>query len=299
MRLNKEAWSCLTPDEQSNLGMIHGMGKSSWQAGQMMNKSHYKLLEIKYRSERFLKMFTEHIELMGCIIPDYLVGDSMAKTYLRQCIEFRKKPMAAIEFMEKNLETRILKADLNKKVINAMRYWEKSDDAIAGTIYNFIKEFDRWNNFRILPKEVQEPSAFKRRQKNTYKRHIRLLQSIPQISIDKLISLYKAKKGQRYLYMPIIYKKEAQIIKVKAVKGSLETINNISYYLFKELSDAETYIEAVEEYVNKAEKDCKDGLDFWPIYRDIIKKAYNYNIIQGIVPSRRWLELACQKLEFF
>lgn len=44
-----------------------------------------------------------------------------------------------------------------------------------------IREFDRWNQFRILPVMLQQPSAYKRRVNRKYKAYIKyLLHRMPE-----------------------------------------------------------------------------------------------------------------------
>ena len=298
MGMNKEAWQTLTEDERSALTLQLGMNKSSWESGEIMSRSHYKYLEIKYRAEHFLKMFTEHIEVMDRLIPDSLSGDILVIKFFRLCIEQRKKPIVAIkQINSENEGARIQKSIMNEKIVTQMYKWEKSDVAISKVIYDFIKEFDRWNNFRILPRSIQEPSAYKRRIKNVYKKHLKIITSMNPLSSNQLLKLYETKKSP-YLYMPLIRNGEGSIHKMKTNKQSMAIINEIGLYLFKELEDANEYLQEVELYVGKGKKECTDGLNFWPKYRDCIKKAHNYSEVQKITPTRRFLQLALDKLTY-
>jgi hypothetical protein len=294
MGLNNIAWSMLTEDERAALTLQLGMGKSSWQSGEIMKRSHYKYLEIKYRAEHFLKAFTEHIKLFDCIIPEGINGNKRVIEYLKICIEERKKPMVALQRMNKI--KRITKVQLNERIIKQLEEWEESDNAYDVTTFHFVKDFDRWNNFRILPKVIQEPSAFKRRIKNTYKKQIRITANLPTISLDKLIKNYQTKNQGGWV--PVLYNRKAQVYKMKINNQSYKIFSNIGLYIFHHKADASEYIEAIEEYVGKGKKACTDGLDFWPIYREVIKKALNYQEIQKITPSRRFLATALSKLEF-
>jgi hypothetical protein len=47
--LTSKAWGLLTEEEQTALKLQLGLGKSSWQASEIMGKAHYKYLEIKKR----------------------------------------------------------------------------------------------------------------------------------------------------------------------------------------------------------------------------------------------------------
>lgn len=301
MGINKAAWAILSPDEKTSLGLQLGYQKSSWESGEIMDKSHYKYLEIKYRAEKFLAMFTEHLHLYKEVIPDYITGDGSVIKYLRWCIEERVKPMDAIERLNDNDNDKVYtKSGMNVRLVDQMRKWGRSENVYEQSIFNLALEFDRWNNFRILPREVQEPSAFKRRIKNMYKKHIRALTSIPKLSIVKLMELSKAKKTDHSRYMPLIHKGRGfKIHKVKTNKSTCKLYNELCFYIFKDKEEALRYIEAVFHYTSNKEKDCKDGIKFWQIYRESIKNADNYNEIQKITATRSHLEMAHKNLEFF
>lgn len=297
-KVNRAAWNILSPDEKTALGLQHGMNKSSWESGEIMDKSHYKYLEIKYRAEKFLAIFTEHLEIYPELIPDYISGEIPVKKYFRWCIGERLKPMAALERLNDNSIDRVFtKSSMNARIIEQVRAWGRSENVYELAAFNLVKEFDRWNNYRILPREIQEPSAFKRRVKNMYKKHIRALTSMPSISKEKLLELSRAKKAP-YAYMPLLQSDGWSIVKVKVNKLITPLYNELCLYTFKTYAEADTYIANVFSYVNKKEKDCKDGIIFWQIYRECIQTATNYNEVQKITATRSHLEMALKNLSY-
>jgi hypothetical protein len=291
MEINKQAWELLSSDEKMALSLHHGLDKSSWEVGEIMNKSHYKLLEIKYRAEKFLKMFTEHLEKFHELFPNYITGDSHAISYFRSCIEHRKKPMEALEQIEKT--GKMNKTILNDKIRNTLKKWEDSNNVYNATCYELVKEFDRWNNFRILPKDIQEPSAFKRRVKNYHKKQIKNVISIHPIALEKFKKLYCINSSPS-LYLPLL-SPQPEILRIKINKACMETINSLGLYTFTRREDATTYSNEVWDYISKGKKQCIDGLDFWPKYRELIKKSKNYHEVMNLVPSRKHLQLAMEK----
>lgn len=297
MQLNRKAWELLNPDEKTALGLQIGMDKSSWQAGEIMNKSHYKYLEIKYRAEYFLKMFTEHLDLFDEMVPtSLLTGDKTAIAFLKTCIEKRVKPMESIKILQEKAGERLTKSLINDKLIPLLRAWERSENPYEQTIFNLVKEFDRWNNFRILPKEIQEPSAYKRRIKNIHKKHIRMISSINTFSLDKLHKHYYDKKSTQYL--ALLYGGIPQLWPVKINSTSAKIFNTLGLYYFDKEEEGKEFITTIYNYVSKSKKECTDGLDFWPKYREMIKRAENYQEVQKISPSRKYLQLAMAKFEF-
>lgn len=300
-KINTEAWAILNDDEKVAMGLQHGMQKSSWESGEIMDKSHYKYLEIKYRGEKFLKMFTEHLELYDEVVPTKILsGDTIAKQFLKLCIEKRLKPTAAIKIINDNDEDRVYtKSGMNDRVVVVLRKWERSEDVHEHMVYNLVKEFDRWNNFRILPPEVQEPSAYKRRIKSMYKKHIRVLTSIPKLSLQKLKELTVWKKGHPKGVMPMLINGRYEVWAIRTNPKTLELLGELCLYIFKDSNIAEEYIQSVFQYVNLGEKHCRDGIKFWQAYRELIQKAINYDQVNNIKATRRHLEMALEKLQYF
>lgn len=298
MGINKRAWAILSQDEQTALSLQHGLSKSTWQSGEIMDKSHYKYLEIEQRAKRFLRVFTDHLKLYDEIVPEYIRGNGAVVKYFRYCIELRLKPQQVLDKINSEYDDRFYtKPIINKKIVKVLKAWEESDNAHEVVLFNLVKDFDRWNNFRILPKEIQEPSAFKRRVKNVYKHQIKVFKNIPKLSLQLLRKKLEIKKEPCW-YLPLLIGMTPTVIRIRNTQTCLNLLNEITFYAYEQEEDAKTYIEALFHYLAKENKDCKDGLDFWPVYRESIKKAINYNTIQNITPTRKYLEVAIKKIEF-
>lgn len=57
----QKAWSCLMDKEQQSLFLQLSESKSSWEAGEILKLSHYKYLEIRERSEKFFRLFSDFL----------------------------------------------------------------------------------------------------------------------------------------------------------------------------------------------------------------------------------------------
>lgn len=292
MEINKQAWDLLSSDEKMALSLHHAMDKSSWEVGEIMDKSHYKLLEIKYRAEKFLKMFTEHLDVYGGLFPSFVTGDKLAIEYLNLCIGQRNKPMVAMQTINEKYN-KINKSHINEKLRILLKSWEDSDNLYNAICYELVKEFDRWNNFRILPKDIQEPSAFKRRIKNYHKKQIKNVISIHPIALEKFKKLYCTKNNPS-LYLPLL-SPEPEILRIKLNKSCMATINSLGLFVYTRKEDAQSYSNEVWDYLSKGKKQCLDGLEFWPKFRELIKKSNNYAEVMNLVPSRKHLQLAMEK----
>lgn len=294
--INQKAWNLLLSDEKTALNLQYGMNKSSWEAGEVMNKSHYKYLEIKYRAEAFLKLFTEHFKYFENIIPEGVTGSKEVIRYIDLVITNREKLNTAVHIIKEEFGQWL---DRDTQISEQMKKWEKSENAYAHSLYHLIKEFDRWNNFRILPPDIQEPSAFKRRNKKVHLKHIKITSTVPEISIPKIKKILGKGSGSK-VYLPLITNQNnLYIISVRNTAPVIKQTTELNLYIFKAQKEAEIYITLIKDYLQQEKKTCNDGLQFWPKYRDAIKVAINYELIQKIVPSRRYLILALNKLEFY
>lgn len=292
--VNMQAWAVLCQDEKTALSLQFGMDKSSWQAGEIMNKSHYKYLEIKYRAEQFLKMFTEYYDNYNDLIPDYVEGKKSVMDYFRLCIEKRQTTTQALKELGEKYPN-VSRSSLNTAIVLQLKTWENSNDIFQIAVFELVKEFDRWNNFRILPKEIQEPSAFKRRIKNLHKKNLKVFKRISPIAFEKIKKIYGAKRKPGYFLVLHIAENNYEVILTK--EKSLKAISELGLYLFNDSIIAEEYAKEIDLYISNQNRQCKDGLDFWPKYRELIKKAVNYEEIQKINSSRKLLEVAASKFE--
>lgn len=292
-KINRQAWSILSPDEADALTLQFTMEKSSWQAGEILEKSHYKYLEIKYRAEQYLKMFTHHFNLYPELFPQELNMPKQMKMYLELCILKRKKTFEAVNITKETFE-KTSRNEIFAQIENTFKNWRDTDSAYTKHFLNICKEFDRWNNFRILPNSEREPSAFKRRLKKMYKKHINVLVELPFMSIKKIEKAFRNKKSN--IFWPHLRDQKAHITPID--ESAIKHLTPLSLYVFDDFNVAKEYISIIMPYLLKPNKDCRDGLDFWPKYRELIKKAINYEEIQNVTPERKWLKIATNKLEF-
>lgn len=298
--LNKRAWGVLKPEEQTALSLKHGYRKSSWEAGEIIGKAHYKYLELESRAKQFLKMFTEHFNLYDEVIPDWVKIDKRVKRYFFFTVERRNTIREAVEkigdseFKKSRNRTEI--------IIKALKKLSDSQSVAERNLAILVFDFDRWNNFRILPREIQEPSAYKRRNKKYDIRNIQNLLSMSPFSVEMVIKIFKAEHGNtKVLWMPIFSNHVHEIDSIIPVRQSVENIDKISqigYFLFPRLERAKVFYKLVCEYdLETKGKSCVDGQKFWPEYRDAVKHAVNYNQIKKRIPSRKFLESALKDLD--
>jgi len=299
--MSTKAWDILTEDEKLAITLSVNHKKSTWEAGEIMGKAHYKYLEIQARAKVFFKMFTEYFEKTdGLIIPEGVYMDPDVAEFIRLTIVERLGYRTAIKKMGNtalvinSARERIIEDYMNQLLID--------DNPLAIDLYDLVLDFDRWNNFRILPTSVQEPSAFKRRNKTRLIKHLKNLQNLHVYHLDRFVMKFKHKRGDiNSVYLPLVSDSYEQGYKVQKIKGKKHIIEYISkkftLYIFKDKEDADDYGYLVEGYLNNTDKNCKHGQVFWPKFRQIIKKADNYGLVNNIIPRRKHLENAFRDID--
>lgn len=297
--MNSEAWQLLDDDEQLALSLKLGQGKSSWESGEIMNKAHYKFLEIEARAKFFLRMFTEHLDLYQEVIPTFIKLEPRFRQYLELTIEKRMGIIPAleeigdVEFRQRRIR--------NEVIIKEMLKLYRSRKPAIKNFSLLVFDFDRYNNFRILPHEIQEPSAFKRRNKNNDKKNIKNIMSINTYTIEKIIERYRVVNDPKPLFMPVFspfVEEHHSIVEVSKAKKVIQELSRVGFYLFTRREKAQHFWDLLYNYDIKANKHCKHGQHFWPLYRKAMQQAINYNNIQKRIPSRKFLESALRDLDF-
>lgn len=295
----EKAWNWLLEEEQNSLFLTLGTGKSSWEVGEMMKKSHYKYLEIKERSEKLFRLFTDFLEVHPSLFrPDGPCQEDF-KDYIEAVICHRKKKREAAGYTGHS--ENLLNEVNNKKIEKNLRYLKESGDSWDNDTYLLIHEFDRWNNFRILPKMIQWPSAFKRRINKKHKIYIRYLLSqdkMPDWVLEKIKErfYFKTRKAENKYYIALIshslFKETGYFL--LPIKRDEEVVNEMSkffIYVFECKSDADAFAFKVANYRLQTSR-VKLGLKYWPEYRDIVERAVNYSKVNNMDFDFRTLDNA-------
>lgn len=282
----QKAWSCLTKVEQQSLFLHTSEGKSSWEAGSMMNISHYKYIEIRERSEKFFRMFADFFEKHNSIFRPDCPCERNFQDFIEGVIEHRLKKRDAVVYTGDSTQ-QITKVN-RKNLIRNMKYLKESEDNWDLDSMRLIFEFDRWNNFRILPSILQQPSAFKRRLNKKDKIYIKyLLERIPTWVLEKLKErfYYKVKPSKKKwwvaLISPDLYTDGYYLLPIRPEDEVLKEMNRFYIYVFDDKEDADTFGYLVTSFYERTAKVIA-GQQFWPEYRYLVQKAINYNAVNNI-----------------
>lgn len=301
--INEEVWQILNEEEKISLSLSLSYGKSTWEAGEIMKKAHYKYLEINARAKKFLKMFTEFHDEHNRILPDKTIAYDFDIPWdfiiYIKCVMIRrmKAKEAYGEVVTYGYHETTKREYRIKAAINNLK---NSNNPYLVDLFDLIIEFDRWNNFRILPKDLQEPSAFKRRNKSRDSKHLKNITNLTPYAIDRIISNYSYKGKYKKLYTGIIsetFDDNYELVQFKDAPKEVKEITKIGLFIFEDKETTEEFCQLVSDFLNKDSRSCKDGQRFWPKFRILMGKAVNYKTLNNISPSRKYFEDAFRDLD--
>jgi len=286
-------WDILLDDERSALLLSLGNQKSTWEAGEIMNKSHYKYLEIQQRGVRFMQIFRRYYDLYDQTIPEEVNINPSFHDYLMLVIDKRKSVKEAVAQMDYSDYKKVAPREII--IMEQMDILYSTNNPAYRDLYELIIEFDRWNNFRILPSPLQMPSAFKRRNKARFNKHLKNLSTLPQFSIDTIIqkSSYTGKYEKNYLTILTPHKTENfEVVEVRDKAKYTTFIGECGLALFKDKKTALDFGDLITAYLGIGTKSCIEGQKFWPQFREYIRKSINYKHLENITPNKKFLIMA-------
>lgn len=283
MEKNQEmAWSCLTSQEQNSLLLTLSQGLSTWQASEALSMTHYKYLELKARSETFFKMFSDYFEKHSSLIPPRAPLSEHFSYYLEGAILKRLSKNDALVYSGDNhwylsdLRTREIERNMNRLRL--------VKDEWCQDLYSLVMEFDRWNNFRILPASIQAPSAYKRRSIKKYKIYLRFLYSIPDFRINSIYrKYYSPGKGRWYIALisTMFTDSGYRLVPLSRNSRNLKELTSNKIYVFENKEDAESFALFASRFYDYT-SDIKNGQNYWPNYQLAIERALNYKEINHL-----------------
>lgn len=292
----------LKPDEKTSLALKNLEKKSSWQAGEIMHKSHYKYLEISIRAQKFFELFNQHYNLYETLVPHGVLLNPDFQKYIELTIEKRLKVGEAIKLID-NEDYQSNKAR-EPLVIQGILGLKKSKSLHEQNLYNAIMEFDRYNNFRILPRDVQEPSGFKRRNKTRFKKHLTISVTLHPYTLKRIKEIFEQnsknlrKDNEGYIALTH-HPHTKSIIRINTSTEVVSRLSKLSLYVFKHKEKCQEYIDLVFEYLDQNDHGPAKGLIFWPNYRNLIKESLNYDELNNIAPTRKSLHEAIFDMDVY
>jgi len=299
-----KVWNILTDDEKMALSLQLVQNKSTWQAGEILGRSHYKYLEIYGRAKEFVRLFGTHFKTYDHLVDKQVSMESDLKQFFINVMQHRMSLGQATRGLSHKIDSAKLR---NQLIIKYYTKWSKSEYRAEQEFLELILHFDRWNNFRILPEDIQEPHAFKRRNKKRFKKHIQLhekdFNKYCEGRLKKLL-MDKVTGSPKRLYTVIIKDWDSEngkyeLLEVKNCPNNINLVNSYCLYLFRKKEEAQEYGNLLLTFKdtqngNGENRKVKEGLVFWPQYRALIRMAYNYDNQQKIIPTRKYYEMMQQ-----
>ena len=299
-----KVWAILTDDEKMALSLQLIQNKSTWQAGEILNRSHYKYLEIYGRAKEFVRLFGTHYKKYDHLVDKQVNIDPELKKFFTNVMQHRMTLGQATRELSKKIDSA---KSRNELIIKYYTKWSNSEYQAEQEFLELLLHFDRWNNFRILPEDIQEPHAFKRRNKNRFKKHIRIHEkSFGPYCQDRLKRLLidRTTASPKIVYAVIVKDWSStsgkyELLEVKNCAQNINLINQYYLYVFRKKVEAEEYgnlLLTFQDTQNGDEKNkkVKEGLEFWPKYRALIRMSYNYDNQQKIIPTRKQYDMMQQ-----
>lgn len=290
-KINESVWKILDSREKMALELITVCGKSSWEAGEIMGIAHFKLLEIHKRAVKFFEILTYQFENYGGLFPkelDYLRADF--KEYISEVILNRNRIKDAVSRMYNEKEWSI--PESRSRIINSEFDKLRADtkNLAAADFMQLILEFDAYNNFRVLPENLQEPSAFKRRNKVRDNKHLKNLISIPAVSLDFIWDKFNYTGKYQKAYVPLFSNEYSGGYKLMVIQFSAKRIKSMcDYYLYVFDNEilAKRFAETVADYYMQTRKGVKTGQEFWKKFRELKALAVNFTQMEHVNISRK------------
>lgn len=298
--MNNEAFhkalNILSPEEKLAVSLMRVERKSTWEAGEIMQKSHYKFLEIKARGEQFITIFTEHYTIHNVLVPDEAIHPLIRafRHWAKATIGERLKTKEVYLKLEKE---GITKKECREAVYAVMAYMKVSEKVAIRNFYNLLVEFDKWNNFRILPRDFQEPSAFKRRNKTRQKKNLKYLLNMPEKVVQFLINDFAlAPKSKSLLkaYIPLYRKDEPETsenLLIYASEVNLKRLSKAGYPFFRNPEYSADLLRLIILFGESDSHTPKFGQQFWPKFRIAIMRAENFLELENLLPARKHVGL--------
>jgi len=273
----QKAWNHLTELEQMALTLVVINERSKKEAAIIMNVAPYKFTEIYLRARKFFVMFTNHYAVFEDLIPEKVSVQKDFKVYMDQLIGYRKKPSEVVK-QERMIELR--------KVSERNTHWTMLGISLFqeqyGSVWGIIQEFDRWNNFRILPKEHQFPAAFPRRRNKTLKKLQQGLYAISDHGWDLLMQKYGASDIPPLIFLPVIQSYVFRAYPIRETVGITDYMSRNKIPVFQREKDALDFAELCYDYRLLKKRSTYSARKFWANYRLLIKEAWNYAEVTGI-----------------
>lgn len=276
---NEKAWGVLTDKERLALQLTLSYSKSSLEAAMVMNIYPYKFAEILARGKKLFFLFSNHFELYADLFPHSIKMDPGLRKYLEALV---LKRMTVKKAIVQSPEFGVMRFDKKAPVI--IEFFEYLKSSGNSHIVTLLTEFDRWNSFRILPKKLQKPSPFKRRQNRMFKK---VYESITGLTEMSYAMIKQKSKGvlPPIVYIPVIGDFVKDNYEVLSFPDSPEVrgwLAKSKFPTFKDRDRAMAMAELIADFYYSRNKRSVLAKKFWPEFKGMLNESTNVKELLGI-----------------
>lgn len=277
MEENKtRAWDLLEDKEKSALQLVFGHGKSNMEASVIMNIYPYKFNEILLRAKKFFLTFSEFFNLYDSFNVS-TIADPVGE-YLDLTIIKRYSPTDAVsimdnlEFFDYNTRAHLLASNMGSLKIS------------HNYLHDTVKTFDMWNRFRILPKTLQVPSPFNRRQNKAYKRIFNKITETSELSFRAIQKAFEVKyPPYNYaVFMGEYHLDSYYILKFHPTEVNLRYFSDNLIPVFNSDKVAKEFTDLCLDFYFIKNKSVHLARAFWPEFRKLITGASNFESLLNL-----------------
>jgi len=292
-KAREKAWAILTTEEQLSLTLQVSEGKSTWEAGEILQKAHYKYCELYSRASRLYRLFIEYFMEYSTLLPKEGVLDENQKLFFEEVIVKRKK-VTQVEYKDSRYFVKTMRDNFIRQALKKLVY---SDLDQEKALYELILEFDRWSSTRILPESDQQPSAYNRRLKSQQANFLKNLIKLPTFVMDLAIRKFSTRglSKEPVAYAAIISPShvERKYVVIRINKSKIPEISRLGIVVFEEREKASTFCRLVCNFVLRVKREISDGQTFWPSYRLLLSKSLNFEYLSNQRFTKKGLENTC------
>jgi hypothetical protein len=297
MQTKDLGWAHLTDLEKSTLSLITVSGRSKKEASIILNIPYYKFTEHFSRARKFFILFKEYYDKYGSIaLPKGLAVKPDHRIFIPLLIRERLKPSEAAAKVPELIALNNYRAK--------DQFWQElfesadPENQHHEDYLNMLRDFDRWNSFRILPQRFRKSSPFLRRKNLPYKRALEKLISYTEIQWELVLKRWYSSSPPFY-YIPVVFPNQgySKVEKVTKTSKSLKYLSDNTILAFESPEAPTKLSQVVLDYKSVKKPSPYLSHKFWAETRILFTEAVNFKEVLG-VNKEDYLDLTLKDRDF-
>jgi hypothetical protein len=265
-----QAWEILDSTERSVLKLSLGFGKSNLEIATIMGLPVYRVKDIQLRAKKLFLEFSNYFEHEDQLIPKELVLSPEARKFLELTIIKRITASEAAILISRDFEN-IYKR--RQSLTQALADIEKQSYL---ELRDLILMFDKYNNRRILPKNLQLPTDNPRKNTKAFKKLYDRITSISPLNLHILKQGSQTKPP--FIWVVAIgpsYEHNLEIVQLSKKVNLITTLNSNGIPYFTSEDKAKVIARVCVNYYSLEYKSPRVSKEFWKSFKELIKNAPN------------------------